>query len=70
MNKQLQKDIYKDNIKDIVEYYSMLTLSYPLVLEDISNLNTTQVNYLLKLIEESKNPIILLASFILTIICR
>ena len=56
-------EIDKDNIKDIVEYYSMLTLSYPLVLEDISNLNTTQVNYLLKLIEESKNPIILLASY-------
>ena len=56
-------EIDKDNIKDIVEYYSILTLSYPLVLEDISNLNTTQVNYLLKLIEESKNPIILLASY-------
>ena len=50
-------EIDKNNIKDIVEYYSMLTLSYPLVLEDISNLNTTQVNYLLKLIEESRNPI-------------
>ena len=56
-------EIDKDNIKDIVEYYSMLTLSYPLVIRDISTLNNVQVNYLLKLIEESKNPIILLASY-------
>ena len=56
-------EIDKDNIKDIVEYYSMLTLSYPLVIRDISTLNNVQVNYLLKLLEESKNPIILLASY-------
>ena len=56
-------EIDKDNIKEVVEYYSITKLSYPLVIRDISTLNNVQVNYLLKLIEESKNPIILLASY-------
>ena len=56
-------EITKENIKEIVEYYSITTLNYPLVLEDISTLSSIQVNYLLKLIEESKTPIILLSSY-------
>lgn len=56
-------EVTKDNVKEIVEYYSSVTLPYPLVLEDISSLSATSVNYLLKLIEEAKYPIILLSSY-------
>ena len=56
-------DLDSSNIKDIVEYYAITKLSYPLVLRDISDLNSIQINYLLKLIEDTDNPIILLASY-------
>lgn len=58
------KIIYLDNenIIDIVSYYSVVKTDYPLVFEDISYLRPQAVNYLLKLVEESKTPLILLAS--------
>lgn len=49
-------------VKDVVDYYSMLTLDKPLVLDDLSNLSTHGINLILKLVEEAKFPIILLAS--------
>lgn len=55
--------INSQNIREIVAYYSTVELDYILVLEDISNLSSLECNYLLKLVEDSKYPIILLASY-------
>lgn len=55
--------VNSENIREIVSYYSSISLDYILVLEDIANLSSTEVNYLLKLVEDAKYPIILLASY-------
>lgn len=55
--------INSENVKEIVEYYSSVKLDYPLVLEDLALLSSKNLSHLLKLIEETKSPVILLASF-------
>ena len=53
-----------DEVRDMVSQYTGIkTLEYPLVIEDLSFLDTKSSFLLLKLVEESKYPIIMLATF-------
>ena len=53
-----------DEVRDLVSQYTGIkVLEYPLVIEDLSFLDMKSSFLLLKLVEESKYPIILLATF-------
>lgn len=53
----------KQDVRDLIEYYSQVTPRIPLVIDDLSYLKDDTLNLLLKLIEDAKFPIILLASY-------
>lgn len=52
----------KEELKELAEYYSLVTPSTPLVLYDLAYLPSNSLNILLKLVEDAKFPIILLSS--------
>lgn len=51
------------DLKEVIDYYSYVEPSYPLVIYDLAILNKSSLNLLLKFIEEYKYPLILLSSY-------
>lgn len=50
------------DLRELVDYYSTITDNKPIVIDDLSNIQQNSLKLLLKLVEESKTPIILLGS--------
>ena len=51
------------DLRELVDYYSTIEDSKPLVIDDLSLIQSSSLKLLLKLVEESKTPVILLSSF-------
>lgn len=51
------------DLREVSEYYSLVDDTKPIVIDDLSLIQGNSLKILLKLIEESKTPIILLSSF-------
>ena len=50
-------------LRDIIDYYSTVQDNKPIVIDDLSLLQENSLKLLLKLVEESKSPIILLGTY-------
>lgn len=52
-----------DDLRELVTYYALVQDNKPIVIDDLSLLQPNALRVLLKLVEESKTPIILLSSY-------